>query len=250
MMTTHIIKLGGNEIDLAEFLESFAQIVAALPTPPIIVHGGGKEVTALGTKLGLVERRIDGLRVTDEAYLQVVEIVLVGAINKRLVRTLNRAGVQAVGLSGADASLMRAEPLRHPAGDLGYVGQITQVNTHFLQMLLAQNIVPVIAPIGLGGDGCAYNINADHAALAIAKAMDADALLFVTNVPGVKLDGNVIPQLSAREIEAHIASGQISGGMIPKVRAATDAVAAGVRSVVICDLDGVKNGTGTVVSRQ
>ena len=144
--------------------------------------------------------------------------------------------------------LMRAEKLPHAAGDLGFVGRIVSVNAKALHSFVASGIVPVVAPIGFGLDGSAYNINADHAALAIARETAADALVFVTNVPGVKLDGAVVPHLAPAELEAHIASGQISGGMVPKVRSAVDAVAAGVRSVVICDLDGLRRGGGTVIS--
>jgi acetylglutamate kinase len=243
----NVIKLGGNEIDSPDFLAVFAGIIAAMAEPPIIVHGGGKEIAALQAKLGIETRFIEGLRVTDDASLAIVEMVLGGSINKRLVRTFNLAGAQAIGLSGADVNLMRAEPLKVTGGDLGYVGQITQVNTAALQMFLAQKMLPVIAPIGFGFDGHAYNINADHAALAVAKALNADALQFVTNVPGVKIDGAVAWRLTPGEIEAHIASGQIGGGMVPKVRSATDAIAAGVRRVVICDLDGLKNGEGTAI---
>jgi acetylglutamate kinase len=245
----NVIKLGGNEIDSPEFLSAFAQIIAAQAEPRVIVHGGGKEIAALQAKLGIESRFIEGLRVTDEASLQIVEMVLGGSINKRLVRTFNLAGAQAIGLTGADINLLRAEPLKVAGGDLGYVGHITQVNTATLDQFIAQKTLPVIAPIGFGFDGHAYNINADHAALAIAKAMNAGAIQFVTNVPGVKIDGAVVAQLTPGEIEAHIASGQISGGMVPKVRSATEAIAAGVHRVVICDLDGLKNGRGTIISR-
>jgi acetylglutamate kinase len=248
-MTINIIKLGGNEIDSPEFLQGLVPIVAKQSAPPIIVHGGGKEITALGKQFGLIEKRIEGLRVTDEAYLQCVEMAMGGVINHRLVRTLNMAGAQALGLRGGDVNLLRAEPLKIPQGDLGFVGHITQVNTEFLKLLLSQGIIPVIASIAFGFDGNAYNINADHAALAVAKAMNADALLFVTNVQGVKIDGTVISQLTPNEIKTHIASGQISGGMIPKVKSATEAIEAGVRQVVICDLDGLKNNQGTVIKR-
>jgi acetylglutamate kinase len=249
-MTIRVIKLGGNEIDSPGFLAEFARVVAAQSDPPLIVHGGGKEIAALQTQLGIEARFIDGLRVTDTASLQIVEMVLGGSINKRLVRTFALAGTNAIGLSGADLNLLRSEPLKVASGDLGFVGHVTQVNTQALRMFLSQRIVPVIAPIGFGSDGGAYNINADHVALAIAKALNADALLFVTNVPGVKIDGAVVPELTPDEAEAHIASGQISGGMIPKVRSAIDAIAAGVQSVVICDLDGFKRGGGTAVSKQ
>ncbi len=246
-MALNVIKLGGNEIDSVEFIAAFVQVVAAAP-PPVLVHGGGKEITALGNKLGMVEKRIEGLRVTDAAYLQVVEMMLGGVINKRLVRALSMAGAQAVGLTGADLNLLRAEKLAHPGGDLGFVGRIVAVNADALRSFVAGGIVPVVAPIAFGLDGSAYNINADHAALAIARETAADALMFVTNVPGVKLDGAVVPHLSPAEVETHIATGQISGGMIPKVRSAVEAVTAGVRSVVICDLEGLRSGGGTVIS--
>jgi acetylglutamate kinase len=243
----NVIKLGGNEIDSPEFLQGLVSIVATQSAPPIIVHGGGKEITALGKQFGLVEQRLEGLRVTDEAYLQCVEMAMGGVINHRLVRTLNMAGAKALGLRGGDVNLLRAEPLKIPQGDLGFVGHITHVNSDFLRMLLAQGIIPVIASIAFGFDGHAYNVNADHAALAVATALNADALLFVTNVKGVMIDGVVVAQLTPHEIQTHIASGQISGGMIPKVTAATEAIAAGVKQVVICDLDGLKNNEGTTV---
>jgi acetylglutamate kinase len=224
------------------------QAVAAAPVPPVLVHGGGREITALGNQLGMTEQRIEGLRVTDAAYLQVVEMMLGGIINKRLVRALGMAGTQAIGLTGADLNLMRAEKLAHAGGDLGFVGHIVSVNAKALRAFVESGIVPVVAPIGFGLDGSAYNINADHAALAIARETTADALMFVTNVPGVRLDGAITPHLSPADVEAHIASGQISGGMVPKVRSAVEAVAAGVRSVVICDLDGLRRGGGTVIS--
>ena len=147
-MTIRVIKLGGNEIDSPEFLTEFARIVAAQAEPPVVVHGGGKEIAALQARLGIEARFIDGLRVTDAASLQVVEMVLGGTINKRLVRTFSLAGADAIGLSGADLNLLRTEPLKVAGGDLGFVGHITQVNTQALRMFLAQKIVPVIAPLG------------------------------------------------------------------------------------------------------
>ncbi|MBI5879458.1 MAG: acetylglutamate kinase [Chloroflexi bacterium] len=248
-MALNVIKLGGNEIDSAEFLSAFVQAVAAAPEPPVLIHGGGKEITALGNRLGMVEKRIEGLRVTDADYLQVVEMMLGGVINKRLVRALNLAGANAIGLTGADLNLMRAEKLLNPHGDLGFVGHITTVNGEAIRMFTSRGIVPVVAPIGFGFDGQPYNINADHAALALAQGVNADALMFVTNVPGVKIDGAVVPHLSLADVEAQIASGQINGGMIPKARSAVEAVSAGVRSVVICDLDGLRrSGGGTIIS--
>ena len=244
-----VIKLGGNEIDSAEFLQNFAQIVAAEEHAPIVVHGGGKEIAALQERLGIVPRFISGLRVTDEASLQIVEMVLGGTINKRLVRTLSNAGAQAIGLTGADLSLLRCEPLRIQQGELMFVGTITKVNVDALKLFTGRRIIPVVAPIGFGADGRAYNINADHAALAIATAADAEALVFVTNVPGVAIDGAVVERLRVEDVEAHIASGQIRNGMVPKARAAAEALAAGVRAVRICDLNGLRGGTGTTITR-
>lgn len=245
-----IIKLGGNEIDSTPFLEEFAQVAAAQEQTPVVVHGGGKEIAALQKKLAIEPRFIDGLRVTDEASLQVVEMVLGGTINKRLVRALNSAGAQAIGLTGADLNLMRCEPLRIEQGDLMFVGSITRVNVEALLLFVERRIIPVVAPIGFGADGRPYNINADHVALALATATDADALMFVTNVAGVKIAGSVVQQLTPDDIDRHIASEEISGGMVPKVRAASEALKAGVKSVVICDLNGLQNGTGTVISRR
>ena len=249
-MAIKVVKLGGNEIDSAEFLQAFAQVIAAEARPPIVVHGGGKEIAALQARLGIEPRFIDGLRVTDEESLQIVEMVLGGAVNKRLVRTLNAAGAQAIGLSVADQNLLRREPLRIPQGDLMFVGSITHVNCDALDLFVGHGIVPVVAPLGCGDGGRAYNINADHAALAIARAMNAEALVIVTNVPGVYIDGEVVRRLTATEAERFITSGEIRGGMVPKVRSALEAVSSGVRAVVICDLDGMRNGTGTVIVNQ
>ncbi len=241
-----IIKVGGNEIDDADFLSHFAQTVATLDLSPIIIHGGGKEIADLQIKLGLTPRFVEGLRVTDDASLTVTEMVLCGSVNKRIVVRLLQAGVEAIGLSGVDRGLVRVEKMQHPSGDLGRVGRVVSVRGEILRALVEQHVVPVIAPISLGTDG-AYNVNADSVACAIASAVSAEAVIFVTNVPGVMENGAVIPSMTAHQANALIKSQVIRGGMIPKVRAALDAVAAGACAARITDLAGLKSGTGTVV---
>jgi acetylglutamate kinase len=209
----------------------------------VIVHGGGKGIGRLQKRLGLEPRFIEGLRVTDAPSLEAAQMVLSGQVNKRLVARLVSAGVPAVGLSGVDGGLLRVEKLHHPAGDLGLVGHIVKVNTE----LLGQGLVPVISPISLGLDGQTYNVNADHAALAVAQAMNAASVIFLTNVPGVLREGQVISHIGLSQAEALITEGIIAGGMIPKARSALEAVAAGVGQAVITDLAGLQAGTGTVI---
>jgi len=244
-----VIKVGGNGIDRGDFL---ARLVAAVvevrkEAAPIIVHGGGKEIAHWQERLGLVPRFVEGLRVTDVESLAVAEMVLSGLVNKRLVARLVAAGVSAVGLSGVDWGLIRVEKMVHPAGDLGQVGRIVEVHPQGLEALTRWGVVPVISPISLGLDGQTYNVNADHAALAVAAALGAGSLVFLTNVPGVLIDDQPISHLTAPEAKDLIASGLIVGGMIPKVRSALEAVAAGVGRTVITNLDGMGEGTGTAI---
>ena len=239
-----VLKVGGNEIDDANFLIGFARAVAAMQNTPVIVHGGGKEIADLQVKLGLTPRFVEGLRVTDETSLAIAEMVLSGRVNKRIVATLVRAGVDAIGLSGVDRGVVRVEKMQHPAGDLGRVGKVVSVRSEVLQDFVTRKIVPVVSPISLGADG-AYNVNADSVACAIAGALNADAVVFVTNVAGVIQDGTVIPSLTAREAETLLKSQVIRGGMILKVRAALDAVAGGARAARITNLEGLMNGSGT-----
>ncbi len=247
MIPTVVLKVGGNEIDDDRFLEGLVEAIAALraDVAPVLVHGGGKEIARLQGALGLEPRFIEGLRVTDEATLAVTEMVLSGAVNKRLVARLVSRSIPAVGLSGVDGGLLRVRPLVHPAGDLGWVGQVTGVDPTVLLRLLEQGIVPVVSPISLGPEGHSYNVNADHAALAVALALKASGLAFVTNVPGVLVDGQVVGRLLPGEAEAWIAQGAITGGMVPKVRAALEVVAAGLGEARIVDLAGLRSGGGT-----
>ncbi len=248
-MQTIVLKIGGNEIDDERFLDGLAAALAVLQrqAASVLVHGGGKEIARLQTALGLEPRTVEGLRVTDERSLAVAEMVLSGAVNKRLVARLVAHGIRSVGLSGVDGGLLRVRRLAHPAGDLGWVGEVTGVNADVLHLLLGQGIVPVVSPISLGPEGHAYNVNADHAAMALAKALAASSLALVTNVPGVLLEGKVVARLTAAEAQAGIAQGAITGGMVPKVRAALDVVAAGVAEARIVDLEGLGRGGGTRV---
>ncbi|MCS7220549.1 MAG: acetylglutamate kinase [Anaerolineae bacterium] len=242
-----ILKFGGNEIDQPGFLAAMAEAVIQLRerATPVIVHGGGKEIAELQQRLGLRPQFIDGLRVTDEDSLAVAEMVLSGRVNKRVVATLIQAGVPAVGLSGVDGGLLRVERLSHPAGDLGWVGEVVEVNPIPLRALLHADIVPVISPISLGRDGHTYNVNADHAAMALARALHADRLAFISNVPGVLVAGQCVRALTAAQAEEWIAEKIITGGMIPKVRAALEAIHSGVSQALITDLRGLISDSGT-----
>lgn len=244
-----VIKIGGNELDNAAFLQGLAARVAAMDTAPVIVHGGGRAIASLQERLGLQPIMVDGLRVTDAASLEVAQMVLSGQTNKQIVAALFAAGVTAVGLSGVDGGLLRCVKKEHSAMDLGYVGEIVGVQPALLQQLVAQGVVPVISPISLGLDGQIYNVNADEAAAALAAALSAGLLSFVSNVPGVlDLTGQPLPHLSARETEQLIVTGIIHGGMVPKVRAALDGLAKGVACARIVDLHGLGNGGGTIFS--
>jgi acetylglutamate kinase len=243
-----ILKVGGNEIDSPEFVGRLGQGLASLGEPVVLVHGGGKEIKQLQERLGLEAQYIDGLRVTDEDSLALVQMVLAGRINKRLVATLSNAGLDVFGMSGIDRACIQAKKLEHPNGDLGYVGQVTYVKTGVFTRLLEDNIFPILSPICYGPGGSIFNVNADHVALALAVALAADELVFLTNVPGVLKDEVFIPKLSPAEAETLIGQGIIAGGMIPKVRSALEAVAGGVNSVRITDLDGLSQGTGTTIT--
>ena len=212
-----VIKLGGSAMEKKE--ETLLDIVLLryVGLYPVLVHGGGPEITAMSERLGIKATFKDGLRVTDEATIEVVKMVLTGKINPDLVATINRLGGQAVGMSGEDGPSIIAE-----ADDpsLGYVGKVTQVNPEPIEALLGRGYIPVIASIGLGYDGHAYNINADTVAAEIAVGLGASKLILLTDVPGVQgVDGQVISELKAPEAMALIDSGHASGGMIPKLKA-------------------------------
>ncbi|GIK56726.1 MAG: acetylglutamate kinase [Chloroflexi bacterium] len=251
---TQVIKVGGNELDDPAFLSGLAlavrQIQEMSGQTAVIVHGGGKAIADLQRRLGIAPQKVDGLRVTDADSLMVAEMVLSGLSNKVIVRALLAAGVTAVGLSGVDGGLLRCQKKQHPTADLGFVGEIEAVNVDLIQQLAERGFTAVISPISLGTDGRPYNVNADEAAAAVAKAVGADVLNLVSNVPGVLQNGTILPHLTITQTEALITTGVITDGMIPKVRAACTAVAQGIPQVRIVNLDGFLNGEGTVVSER
>ena len=245
-MTTLVFKIGGNELDDPAFVAALAQAIAGMHPRPVLVHGGGKEIGLIQRALGGEPRFVGGLRVTDATALAAAEMVLCGTVSTRLVAALLAEDVDALGLSGVDRGLIRVEKQQHPEGDLGRVGRPVAVRAGVIRELVQAGVVPVIAPISLGPDG-PYNVNADEAAGAIAAAIGAAEVVFVTNVPGVLAGAAVMPHLYAAQAEALIADGTIHGGMIPKVRAALAALGAGVRAARITNLAGLQGHSGTVI---
>jgi acetylglutamate kinase len=242
-----VVKVSGSDLDDPAFSTQFSAAVAGMVRAglkPIIVHGGGKELTELLTAMQVPTRFVDGLRVTDARTRDAALMVLSGLANKRLVAALMAESVDAIGVSGLDVGLIRVERLNT---ELEFVGRPIGVRGDLLSAWVGQGLVPVIAPMSLGTDGAIYNVNADHVAGAIAAAMDAEMLTFVTNVPGV-LNGHksLITSLSPTQAEALITDGTVFGGMIPKVRTALEALDAGVSKVRITNLDGLLAGSGTV----
>jgi len=246
---TIVVKYGGNAMGEEGVSEHFAQSVVLMKQTgidPVIVHGGGPQIGAMLERLHVKSEFIDGLRVTDRNAIDVVEMVLSGSINKQLVSAINSAGGRAVGLSGKDGNLIVAKKLqrtkRDSSGnverivDLGFVGEPDEINPEVLETIMNSDLIPVVAPIGVGKGGETYNINADTVAGAIAGALNADRLLFLTDVPGVMdKDGVIIPSLTISQAQALIRDGTISGGMIPKVQTCIDALKSGVEAVVTLD---------------
>ena len=213
-----VIKVGGNAIDSARD-ETLLDVVLLryVGMQPVIVHGGGPEITAMSERLGIKSEFKDGLRITDDKTMEVVKMVLTGKVGPDLVATIHKLGGQAVGMSGEDGPTIIAEPLDE---SMGFVGRVTQVNKEPITALLARGYIPVIASIGLGYDGHAYNINADTVAAEIAVALGAAKVILLTDVAGVLgVDGDVVPVLSVEDAKRRIEMGQVSGGMIPKLQA-------------------------------
>ncbi len=233
---TVVIKLGGHAMGSDEAMESFASDVVLMRqvgVNPVVVHGGGPMINDMLTRLDIQSEFVNGKRVTDDATMNVVEMVLSGVVNKRIVQAINRAGGRAVGLSGKDANLMICD---QTDPQLGLVGTPAQMDPSILNTLFEKAMIPVIAPLGAGRDGETFNINGDTAAGAIAGALKADRLLLLTDVSGVKnANGEVVTDLTADQIRALTQEGVIAGGMIPKTETALDAIASGVRAVVILD---------------
>ncbi|NIZ14819.1 acetylglutamate kinase [Phaeobacter sp. HF9A] len=231
-----VIKLGGHAMGSDEGMESFARDVVLLRqvgVNPVVVHGGGPMINAMLDKLQIKSDFVNGKRVTDKATMEVVEMVLSGMVNKRIVQAINAQGGKGIGLSGKDANLITCKAT-DPA--LGFVGTPSQVNADMLHSLFEKEFIPVIAPIGAGIEGETFNINGDTAAGAVAAALKADRLLLLTDVAGVKnAEGKVVTELTAADVEAMTAEGVIAGGMIPKTETALNAVRNGVRACTIVD---------------
>ena len=246
---TILIKFGGHAMGKADYVKAFASDIALLDqvgARPVVVHGGGPQIGEMLKKLKIESKFIDGLRVTDEATISVVEMVLAGGINKALVAAISSAGGRAVGLSGKDGGLITARKLMavakssdsaiQKAVDLGFVGEPANIDVSVLDALLMHNLIPVVAPVGGGEDGKTYNINADTAAGAIAAALNAKRMLMLTDVTGVQdKDGNLIASLTISQAKALIHDGTVLGGMIPKVETCIEAVQGGAEGAVIMD---------------
>ena len=232
-----VIKYGGAAMIDNELKRSFAEdivLLQSLGMLPVIIHGGGPEVSQAMEKLGQEVSFIDGLRVTSSENLKVAEMVLSGTINKEIITNLNIFGGKAVGVSGKDGLLIEAYKKKHHGGiDLGYVGEIKSVNPELLHVLLTKGFLPVVSPIGLGEDGITYNINADTTASRVAVSLSAYKIIFMTDVDGVKKDGKLIEQFSANEAEVMIKKNIITGGMVPKVNACLYSIKNGVESAQI-----------------
>lgn len=246
---TFVVKYGGHAMGEEHIAREFAHDIVLLKQVgihPVVVHGGGPQIKRMLERLGITSRFVDGLRVTDEATVEVVEMVLAGRINKEIVTAIQAAGGRAIGISGKDAGLIRARRLtrrrRDPESnieqvvDLGYVGEPVAVDAGVLRELAQGAFIPVVAPIGVGPAGETYNINADTAAGAIAAALRAERFFLLTDVPGVLgRDGELLPWLDVEEARRLIEDGTISGGMIPKVETCIAAVEAGVGAATILD---------------
>lgn len=236
-----VLKIGGNEIDDSNFLEKVSRLVAEIRNKNhqvILVHGGGKEITRLLNRLGLETKFVKGMRYTDPQSLEAVEMMLSGSINKRLVRSLQQTGVDAIGLSGVDGRILTAERIKREGEDIGLVGGVASVNTSVLENLMDKFAV-VLSPISSDKEsGGALNVNADYAAAAVASSLRSELTIFLSNVPGVINNGSLIAALRESEFEDLKRSGVITGGMVPKIEAALRAVKDGARIAFITDADG------------
>lgn len=233
---TVVIKFGGNAMGDDQAMASFARdivLMRQVGINPVVVHGGGPMINDMLDRLGIESEFVDGKRVTDQATVEVVEMVLSGLVNKRIVQAINAEGGRAAGLSGKDANLMVCDQAKP---ELGLVGAPAKMDPRILKTLMADEMIPVIAPLGVGRDGATLNVNGDTAAGAIAASLDADRLLLLTDVAGVKgADGDVLSELTPEQIKAFTQDGVIAGGMIPKTETALAAIEGGVRAVVILD---------------
>lgn len=229
-----VLKCGGSIID--QLSPSFFANIRNLQEKglkPIIVHGGGPAIGEMLSDLEIESEFINGLRKTTKEVMNVVEMVLTGVVRNEITRKLSDAGIQSVGLSGSDANLLAAKPKDFEG--LGYVGEVTDVNVDVIRRLIDIDIVPVITPIGIGLDGTRYNVNADTAAGSIAKAVSAKQLIFVTDVPGIMVEHELLESVTAEDVNEMIHTGVIYGGMIPKVEAAFSGLSGGIQEAMIVD---------------
>jgi len=243
---TIVVKFGGNAMVDPALQAGFARDVVLLKLVgmhPVVVHGGGPQIEQLLKQLGIKSEFVQGMRVTDAATMDVVEMVLGGAVNKDIVTLINQAGGRAVGLTGQDGAFIRARKLMMPSRDkpnefidIGQVGEIESIDPGVIAALEDGGFIPVVAPIGTGADGSSYNINADLVAGKLAEVLRAEKLVMLTNTPGV-LDerGSLLTGVTPKQVDAMVASGALSGGMLPKIASALDAARAGVRAVHIID---------------
>lgn len=269
---TVVVKFGGNAMTDAELQNSFARdivLMKAVGVNPIVVHGGGPQIGDLLKKLDIESRFVDGMRVTDGATMDVVEMVLGATVNKQIVSLINRNGGQAIGITGKDGNLICAKKMEFRANspemkadeiiDIGHVGEVKSINRSVIDLLVNSDFIPVIAPIGVGEDGATYNINADLVAGKVAEVLQAEKLMLLTNVAGLQdKGGEVLTGLTTQRVDELIADGTIYGGMLPKITCALDAVKMGVESAHI--IDGrvahavlleifTDNGVGTLIRR-
>lgn len=232
-----VVKFGGHAMGEQAFVDSFAAdmvLLRQVGTNPLIVHGGGPQIGAMLNRLEIESTFVDGLRITDEATISVVEMVLAGGINKSLVAAIAKAGGSAVGISGKDGNLIKAHKAHD--GALGYVGTPSAVDISVINALMAHDMMPVVAPTAMGDDGMTYNINADTAAGAVAGAIGASRLLMLSDVPGINdKDGKLISRVNLTKAQALIDDGTVTGGMIPKLETCMKAVEEGAEAAVILD---------------
>lgn len=241
---TIVVKYGGNAMIDDALTQKFAQDIALMKLVgmnPVVVHGGGPQIGSLLEKLGIHSEFISGMRVTDAATMEVVEMVLGGAVNKTVVSLLNQAGGKAIGITGKDGDLIRAKKMvmkdaNNQVLDIGFVGEVESIKREVIDALVHSDFIPVIAPVGVGSDGQSYNINADLVAGKVAEALSAEKLVLLTNVAGLQdKSGKVLTGLTTKQVDGLIADGTIYGGMLPKIQCALDAVKNGVTSAHIID---------------
>ena len=232
-----VVKFGGHAMGEQAFVDSFASdmvLLRQVGTKPLIVHGGGPQIGSMLSRLEIESSFVDGLRVTDEASISIVEMVLAGGINKSLVAAIAAAGGKAVGISGKDGNLIKASKAHN--GQLGYVGVPDEIDISVITALMSHDMMPVVAPIGLGDDGMTYNINADTAAGAVAGAIGASRLLMLSDVAGIQdKNGNLIERVNLKQAKELISNGTVTGGMIPKLETCIKAVEDGAEAAVIMD---------------